>query len=121
VFSSVTISHILKYENYELCFSAGSFVDQITTEKEGTVVWPSVRLFGGSMSLECFGGFLDQITTGKIKATVVWPSVAMFGGPVPCAWIVLMGSKLQPEKKVQLSSHQLECLLRTFDLLHPSR
>ncbi len=31
VFLSVTISHILKNENYELCFLAGSFVDQITT------------------------------------------------------------------------------------------
>jgi hypothetical protein len=31
VFSSVTISHILKNENYELCFSAGFLVDQITT------------------------------------------------------------------------------------------
>ncbi len=31
VFSSVTISHILKNENYELCFLAGFFVDQITT------------------------------------------------------------------------------------------
>jgi hypothetical protein len=30
---SVTISHILKNENYELCFLAGSFVDQITTGK----------------------------------------------------------------------------------------
>ncbi len=33
VFSSVTISHILKNENYELCFLAGFFVDQIRTEK----------------------------------------------------------------------------------------
>ncbi len=76
---------------------------------------------GGSMSLEYFGGFLDQITTGKIKGTVVWPFVAMFGGLVPCARIVLTGSKLQPEKKVQSSGHRLECLLHTFDLLHPSR
>jgi hypothetical protein len=41
-----------------------------------------VGMFGGSMSLDCFGGFLDQITT-KNKGTVVWPSVAMldcFGG-----------------------------------------
>jgi hypothetical protein len=51
-------------------------------QKKGTVVWPSVRMFGGSMSLDCFGGFLDQIMTGK-KSTVVWPSVAMFGGLVP--------------------------------------
>ncbi len=33
VFSSVTISHILKNENYELCFLVGSFVDQIITRK----------------------------------------------------------------------------------------
>ncbi len=36
----------------------------------------------GSMSLDCFGRFLDQITTEK-KGTVVWPLVAMsdcFGG-----------------------------------------
>ncbi len=46
--------------------------------KKGTVVWPSVGMFGGSMSLDCFGGFLDQITTEK-KGTVVWPLVAMFG------------------------------------------
>ncbi len=41
-----------------------------------------VGMFGGSMSLDCFGGFLDQTTTGK-KGTVVWPLVAMsdcFGG-----------------------------------------
>jgi hypothetical protein len=46
VFSSVTISHILKNENYELCFSAGFFVNQITTgnimttKKKGTAIWP---------------------------------------------------------------------------------
>ncbi len=65
MFSSVTISHILKNENYELFFLAGSFVDQIMTGKKGTVVWPTVRMFGGSMSLDCFGRFLDQITNGK--------------------------------------------------------
>ncbi len=31
VFLSVTIFHILKNENYELCFLANFFVDQITT------------------------------------------------------------------------------------------
>jgi hypothetical protein len=65
VFLSVTISHILKNENYELCFLAGSFVHQITTKKKGTVVWPSARMFGGSMSSDCFGGLFDQITTRK--------------------------------------------------------
>ncbi len=69
-------------KNYELCFLAGSFVNQITTGKKGTVVWLLVGMFGGSMSLDCFGGFLDQIKTRK-KGTVVWPTVAMsdcFGG-----------------------------------------
>ena len=33
VFSSVTLFHILKNENYELCILAGLFVDQITTGK----------------------------------------------------------------------------------------
>ena len=34
VFSSVTISHILKNENYELCFLAGFFLDEIMTGKK---------------------------------------------------------------------------------------
>ncbi len=67
--------------------------------EKGTVIWPLVRMFGGSMISECFGGFLDQIKTGKIKGTVVWPLVALFGGSVPCARIVLTGSKLRPEKR----------------------
>ncbi len=33
VFSSVTISHILKNENYEICFSVGFFFDQSKTGK----------------------------------------------------------------------------------------
>ncbi len=33
VFLSVTIFHILKNENYELCFLANLFIDQITTRK----------------------------------------------------------------------------------------
>jgi hypothetical protein len=32
---------------------------------KGTVLWLSVGMLGGSMSLDCFGGFLDQIMTGK--------------------------------------------------------
>jgi hypothetical protein len=34
VFLCVTISHMLKNENYELCFLVGFFVDQITTGKK---------------------------------------------------------------------------------------
>jgi hypothetical protein len=33
VFLNVTIFHILKNENYELCFSAGFFIDEIMTGK----------------------------------------------------------------------------------------
>jgi hypothetical protein len=96
----------LKNENYELCFLAASFVDQITTGKKGTVVWPSVEMFGGSISSDCFGGFLNQITTGK--------KVQSSGHQKQCR-IVLAGSllcffagsliKLQitTGKKVQLS------------------
>jgi hypothetical protein len=36
------------------------------TEKKGTVIWPLVGMFGGSMGLDCFGGFLDQTMTRKI-------------------------------------------------------
>jgi hypothetical protein len=61
----------------------GRFLHQSNYDrKKGTVVWPSVGMFGGSMSLDCFGRFLDQITTEK-KGTVIWPSVGMsdcFGG-----------------------------------------
>jgi hypothetical protein len=61
----------------------GGFLRQSNyDQKKGTVVWPTVGMFRGSMSLDCCGGFLDQITTQK-KGTVVWPSVAMtdyFGG-----------------------------------------
>ena len=44
------------------CF--GGFLDQITTRKKGTVVWPSVAMsdcFGGFVAI-FFGRFLDQIT-----------------------------------------------------------
>ncbi len=66
------------------------------------------------MSLDCFGGFLNQITTKK--------KVQLSGHWLQCQ-IVLVGSsqcflagssiKLQitTKKKVQLSGHQLECCL----------
>jgi hypothetical protein len=60
------------------CF--GRFLDQITTEKKGTVVWPLVAIsdcFGGFVAM-FFCGFLDQITNyNRKKGTVVWPSVGM--------------------------------------------
>jgi hypothetical protein len=81
------ISHTLKNENYELCFLVGSFLDQITTKKnKGTVIWPLVGMFGGSISLDCFSWFLNQITTGK-------KNVQSSGHRLQC-WIVLAGSSL---------------------------
>ncbi len=44
-----------------------------------------VGMFGGSMSLNCFGGFLDQVTTEK--------KVHSSGHWLQC-WIVLAGSSL---------------------------
>ncbi len=44
----------------------GGFLRQSNyNRKKGTVVWPLVGMFGGSMSSDCFGRFLDQITTEK--------------------------------------------------------
>ncbi len=79
VFLSVTIlSHILKNENYELCFSAGFFVDQIKTGKNyDTVVWPLV----GKKSQITVCPVKIQTPTITVKkynqkkGTVVWPSV----------------------------------------------
>jgi hypothetical protein len=42
VFSSVTISHILKNENYELWFFGGFLRQSNYDRKKGTVVWPLV-------------------------------------------------------------------------------
>ncbi len=86
---------------------AGSLI-KLQPEK-GTVVWPLVGMFGGSMSSDCFSGFLNQITTEK-KGTVIWPSVAMFGGfhELRLFWQVCCyvfrqvpqsNYKLRPEKK----------------------
>jgi hypothetical protein len=38
---------------------------KLQPERKGTVILPLVGMFGGSMSLDCFGGFLNQITTKK--------------------------------------------------------
>ncbi len=84
------------------------------------------------MSSDCFGGFLDQITTGK-KVQLSGHRLQCLGGRFHelglfwrvrryVFWQVPQSNyKLQPKKKVQTSGHWLECLLRTFDLLHPSR
>ncbi len=80
VFSSVTIFHILKNENYELCFLTNLFVHQITTgkyyeRKKRTVlffwqVFSNVTIFHILKNKNhelCFsaGFFVDEIMTGK--------------------------------------------------------
>jgi hypothetical protein len=77
------------------------------TGKKGTVVWPSVGMFRGSISSDCSGGFLDQITTGK-KGTVLWPLVAMsdwFGGFVAMIFGGFLNqiTNYDQKKKVQSS------------------
>jgi hypothetical protein len=80
VFLSVTIFHILKKENYELCFLTNLFVDQITTgktyekEKKDCVsfwqLFSNVTIFHVLKNENyelCFlaGFFVDEIMTGK--------------------------------------------------------
>ncbi len=66
-------------------------------QKKGTVVWSLVAMFGGSVSLDCFGGFvamffgrlLDQITNyDRKKGTVIWPLVGM---STTYFWLILNG------------------------------
>jgi hypothetical protein len=52
VFSSVTIFHIMKNENYELCFLTNFFVNQITTGKNYEMEKKTVLVFLASV-LEC--------------------------------------------------------------------
>ncbi len=84
------------------------------------------------MSSDCFGGFLDQITTGKRYSCLaigcnVWGVGSMssdcFGGFVAMFFGGFLDqiTNYDGKKKVELSGHRLECLLRPFDLLHPSR
>ncbi len=68
VFSSVTISHMLKNENYELCFSAGFFIDQITTRKNYDQKKRYSRLAVGwnkSQITDCHSKIRTPTITGK--------------------------------------------------------
>ncbi len=83
------------------------------------------------MSLDCFGGFLNQITAGKTSYSCLAISCNVWGfHELGLFWWVCRYAfwrvpqsnyKLRPEKKVQSSGHWLECILCTFDLLNPSR
>ncbi len=85
VFLSVTIlSHILKNENYEPRFSAGFFVDQITTGKKYDRKKMYSHLAVGwnkSQITVCRVKIQTPTITGKImtrkKGTVVWPLVGI--------------------------------------------
>jgi hypothetical protein len=56
----------------------GGFLCQSNHDQKikGTVVWLLIGIFWGSMSLDCFDGFLDQITTEK--------KVQLFGHQLQC-------------------------------------
>ncbi len=61
---------------------------------KGTVIWPSVKMIGGSISLDCFGGFLDQITTAKkVQSSGHWLQCRIvLAGPSLC---FLVGSLIK--------------------------
>jgi hypothetical protein len=80
---------------------------KLQLEKKGTVVWSLVEMFGGSISSDCYGGFLDQITTEKKRYSrlAIGCNVGLFWR-VRCYvfwWVPQSNYKLQPEKKVQSS------------------
>ncbi len=87
VFLSVTIFHILKNENYELCFLANFFVDQITTGKNYKRKKGNVLVFLASV-LECH----------HISYFEKWKLWAMFFGRF-LHWWNYDWKKLRQEKK----------------------
>jgi hypothetical protein len=86
VFSSVTISHISKNENYEICFSSGFFIDQIKTGKNYdhtkkrysrlAVGWNKSQITVCRVKIRT-PTITGKITTRKKKVTVVWPLVGI--------------------------------------------
>ncbi len=85
--------------------------------KKDTVVWALVGMFGGSMSLDCFGGFLDQITTGKkvqssghrLQCLGGSMNSDCFGGFVAMFFDGFLDQITNyDKKKVQSSGHRLE-------------
>ncbi len=91
---------------------------KLRPKKKGTVVWSLVGMFGGSMSSDCFGGFLDQIMTGKNRYSCLAIGCNVWGfHELGLFWRVCCyvfrrvprsNYKLRPKKKVQLSGHRLE-------------
>ncbi len=67
------------------------------------------------MGVPCFGGFIDQITTGK-KGTVVWPLVGMFGGSMSSDCFGGFLDQITTRKKVQLFGHRLQCFGGSMNL-----
>ncbi len=112
--------HISYFEKWKLwAMFVGRFLRQANYDrKKGTVVWPLVRMFGGSMSLDCFGRFLNQITTRKkVQLSGHW--LQCLGGRFHelglflrvCWyvfwWVPQSNYKLR-QKKVQSPGHWLE-------------
>ncbi len=98
VFSSVTIlSHILKNENYELCFLAGFFVNQITTGKN----------YNLKKKVMSSGRRLEWISDNRLSCQNTNTNYHQ--------------KKLRPEKKVQLSGRQLEYVSKYKHQLWPEK
>ncbi len=71
--------------------------------KKKSVVWPLVGMFGGSMSSDFFGGFLDQITTGKNR----YRQPADWNGIINKVKKVCYFQLTPPNKMVELKTHKL--------------
>ncbi len=84
MFLSVTISHMLKNENYELCFLARFFANQTTTGKN----------YNRKKKVQSSGRWLEQISDNRLLCQNTNTNYHR--------------KKLRPEKKVQLSGHWLE-------------
>jgi hypothetical protein len=76
------------------------------------------------MSLDCFGGFLNQIMTEKkVQLSGHWLQCLGGSMSLDCfgRFVAMFFGRFLDQitsydrKKVQLSGHWLECLLHTFD------
>jgi hypothetical protein len=94
VFSSVTIFHILKNENYELCFLAGFFVNQTTTGKnyDRKKGWPddctfffTVVIFSGC-NLNPLKNIAGQTTVRFFSVVTFPPNLSRLHWPDDCTF-----------------------------------
>ncbi len=89
-------------------FFGGFLCQSIYDRKKGTVVWPSIGMFRGSMSSDCLGGFLNQITTQKkkVQSSGHWLQCQIvMAGSLLCILVSsLVKLQIMTEKKGTISS-----------------